>query len=53
MDWRHISELLAAGRRVYSELKNLCVCVWVKSNGGMRAFYRSQHQLIFVFKHGL
>jgi hypothetical protein len=51
MDWWHISELLAAGRQVYSELKNLCV--WVKSNGGMRAFYRSQHQLIFVFKHGL
>jgi DNA modification methylase len=50
MDWRHMSELLAAGRVVYSELKNLCV--WTKDNGGMGSFYRSQHELIFVFKHG-
>jgi DNA modification methylase len=34
MDWRHIPELLAAGKQVYSELK--CVCVWVKDNGGTR-----------------
>jgi DNA modification methylase len=50
MDWRHIEELLAAGRAVYSELKNLCV--WAKDNGGMGALYRSQHELVFVFKHG-
>jgi DNA modification methylase len=50
MDWRHIEELLAAGRGVYSELINLCI--WAKSNGGMGSFYRSQHELVFVFKHG-
>ena len=50
MDWRHMTELLAAGREVYSELKNLCV--WAKDNAGMGSFYRSQHELIFVFKHG-
>jgi DNA modification methylase len=50
MDWRHIGELLAAGRQVYSELKNLCV--WVKDNGGMGSLYRSQHELVFVFKNG-
>jgi DNA modification methylase len=50
MDWRHLGELLAVGREVYAELKNLCV--WVKSNGGMGSLYRSQHELIFVFKHG-
>ena len=50
MDWRHMSELLAAGKKAYSEFKNLCV--WAKDNGGMGAFYRSQHELIFVFKHG-
>jgi DNA modification methylase len=50
MDWRHISELLAAGREAYDELKNLCV--WVKNNGGMGSFYRSRHELVFVFKHG-
>lgn len=50
MDWRHVGELLAAGRQAYSELKN--VCVWVKKNAGMGSFYRSQHELVFVFKHG-
>ena len=24
MDWRHIGELLTAGKRSYTELKNLC-----------------------------
>jgi DNA methylase len=50
MDWRHIAELLAAGHDVYGELKNLCI--WVKANGGMGSFYRSQHELVFVFKNG-
>jgi DNA modification methylase len=50
MDWRHADELLAAGRAVYSELKN--IAVWVKSNPGMGSLYRSQHELIFVFKSG-
>jgi hypothetical protein len=50
MDWRHIGELLAAGRPIYSELKN--ICVWVKHNAGMGSFYRSQHEFVFVFKHG-
>src|SRR4029079_19543595 len=50
MDWRHAGELLAAGEHVYSELKNLIV--WVKSTPGMGSFYRSQHELIFVFKKG-
>jgi 16S rRNA G966 N2-methylase RsmD len=50
MDWRHMSELLAAGSGVYSELKNLCV--WNKTNGGMGSLYRSKHELVFVFKSG-
>jgi len=50
IDWRHLEELLAAGQTAYSELKNLCV--WVKDNGGMGSLYRSQHELVFVFKHG-
>lgn len=50
MDWRHIGEPLAAARKVYSELKNLCV--WIKDNAGMGTFYRSQHELVFVFKNG-
>jgi DNA modification methylase len=50
MDWRHLKELLAAGCEAYGELKNLCV--WVKDNAGMGSLYRSQHELVFVFKHG-
>ena len=50
MDWRHMKELLDAGEEVFSELKNLCV--WNKTNGGMGSFYRSKHELVFVFKVG-
>lgn len=50
MDWRHLLELLRAGRIAYSELKNLCV--WAKANGGMGSLYRSQHELVAVFKSG-
>ena len=35
MDWRHMGEVLAAGRGPYSDLKNLCV--WAKTNGGVIA----------------
>ena len=50
MDWRHITEITAAGRQVYTELKNLIV--WAKDNAGMGTFYRSRHELIFAFKNG-
>jgi DNA modification methylase len=50
MDWRHMSEILAASSGVYAELKNLIA--WVKDNGGMGTFYRSRHELIFAFKSG-
>jgi DNA modification methylase len=49
MDWRHMREVLDAAVP-YSELKNLCV--WAKSNAGMGSLYRSQHELVFVFKSG-
>jgi len=32
MDWRHMGELLAAGKQIYDALLNLCV--WTKNNGG-------------------
>jgi len=50
MDWRHAGELLTAGAQAYHELKN--ICVWVKDNGGMGSLYRSQHELVFVYKNG-
>jgi DNA modification methylase len=49
-DWRHMGELLKAGQAVFFELKNLCV--WNKTNGGMGTFYRSKHELVFMFKVG-
>lgn len=49
MDWRHIKEIMTAAD-VYDQFKNLCV--WRKDNAGMGSFYRSQHELIFMFKHG-
>jgi DNA modification methylase len=50
MDWRHAFEMLTAGRAVYQELKN--ICVWNKHNAGMGSFYRSKHELVFVWKSG-
>lgn len=48
MDWRHMREMLEAIRNTGFEVINLCV--WAKSNGGMGSFYRSRHELIFVFR---
>jgi DNA modification methylase len=50
MDWRHIREMLAAGDANYSELKN--VCIWNKTNAGMGTFYRSKHEMVFIWKNG-
>jgi DNA modification methylase len=50
IDWRHLPEILAAAAVVYSDFKNLCV--WTKTNSGMGSFYRSQHELVAVFKNG-
>jgi DNA modification methylase len=49
MDWKHINEITTAAQ-VYSKQMNLII--WKKSNGGMGTFYRSQHELIFVYKNG-
>lgn len=50
LDWRHIYELLSASRDVYAKMLNMIV--WCKKNGGMGSFYRSQHELVFVFQNG-
>jgi 16S rRNA G966 N2-methylase RsmD len=50
MDWRHMHELTVAGRQAYKSLINLCV--WTKPSGGQGSLYRSQHELVFVFKKG-
>ena len=48
MDWRHLYELIGAGKASYGEMKNLCV--WAKTHAGQGALYRSQHELVAVFK---
>lgn len=50
MDWRHLAELILAGRAIYGAMLNLAV--WVKSNAGQGSFYRSQHEHIGVFRVG-
>jgi len=50
MDWRHMGEILAAGEVAFDAFLNLCV--WTKTNGGMGSLYRSQHELVFVFRKG-
>jgi DNA modification methylase len=50
MEWRHIPELLAAARQTYTEFKNLCA--WYKDVAGPGSLYRSQHELVFIFKNG-
>lgn len=50
MDWRHIREIMDAAHAAKLDMINLCV--WAKDNGGMGSLYRSQHELVFVFKNG-
>ena len=51
MDWRHIRELIEAGREIYGEMLNLVV--WEKTNAGQGSFYRSAHELVGVFRVGV
>lgn len=48
IDWRHVEMLLRIGGSLGLSLENLIV--WNKTNAGMGSFYRSQHELIPLFK---
>ena len=50
MHWSKMREMLAASSDAYAEVKNFCI--WRKSGAGMGSLYRSQHELVFVFKKG-
>src|SRR5260370_11395801 len=50
MDWRHLGEILDAASA--ARLRQLNMCVWAKDTAGMGSLYRSQHELVFVFKNG-
>lgn len=48
MDWRGFADLHAAGETVFGEMINLVV--WNKERAGLGSLYRSQHELILVFR---
>jgi DNA modification methylase len=50
MDWAHLQLLMNSCSPHYSELKN--ICVWAKTNAGMGSLWRSQHELVAVYKNG-
>ena len=51
MDWRHMAELLDAGRKaVYSSSRTSAS--GTRTTAAWAAFYRSKHELVFVFKAG-
>jgi DNA modification methylase len=50
IDWRGFPTANAAARRL--GLAPLNLIVWAKTNGGMGSLYRSQHELLPLFKKG-
>lgn len=50
MDWAGLNTLLTQGKKHYTELKN--IAVWNKLSGGMGLLYRSQNEMIPIFKNG-
>jgi DNA modification methylase len=50
MDHHHVDQLITAVDELYG--KRLNICVWRKSNAGMGALYRSQHELVLVYRVG-
>jgi len=50
IDWRHVGEIASAGNAVYERFLNMAV--WAKNQPGMGSFYRSQHELVFVYAKG-
>lgn len=50
IDWRGLSQLVEAAET--AGLTQINLVVWAKSNAGMGSLYRSQHELLPVFKKG-
>lgn len=50
VDFRSLYPMLAAGRSVFTELKN--ICTWDKGSGGMGSLYRSASEFATVWKNG-
>ena len=50
IDWRSVEIVLSAGRALGLDLLN--IVIWVKTNGGQGSLWRSQHEMLPVFKKG-
>ena len=50
IDWRGYPTVIAAAQQLWLTPINLIV--WAKTNGGMGSLYRSQHELLPLFKKG-
>lgn len=50
MDHHHAGEQIAAGEAAFHQRLN--IAIWVKSNAGMGSLYRSQHEMVFIYKVG-
>ncbi|WP_114226618.1 MULTISPECIES: site-specific DNA-methyltransferase [Sphingomonas] len=48
IDWRSVDVMLEAGKNEVGELVN--ICVWAKQSGRLGSPYRSQHELVCVFR---
>ena len=52
MDWRHAWHMTEAARKVYGSPEPKQLCVWNKDVMANGSFYRSKHELCFIFKQG-
>lgn len=50
MDWRRNYELQTVCKKFFPKFVNLAV--WSKKQAGLGAFYRSQHELCFIYQNG-
>ncbi|MES1977957.1 MAG: DNA methyltransferase [Pseudomonadota bacterium] len=50
MDWKHMREIQDGAKPDFGDPKQLIV--WAKQAAGMGTHYRSQHELVFLFKKG-
>lgn len=52
MDWRHMWHMCEAAKSVYGSVVPKQLVVWNKTLGANGSFYRSKHELVFIFKNG-
>ena len=52
MDWRHVWHMTEAAREIYGSPTPKQMCVWNKDTMALGSFYRSKHELVFIFKNG-